>query len=84
MMILLQKSLHERVRSFSGGESVDTGSIIPEMSTYGPPSDQENDAGSGCGEPAAQGPKERSIMHSISAYVTRQSYIGMLIVMMVS
>jgi len=54
------------------------------VSLYGPPSDHDGEIGSGCGIPAASGPKERSIMHSISAYVMRQSYIGMLIVMMVS
>jgi hypothetical protein len=82
--VLLQKPLRERVRTTSGTESPDAGSIVPDTSLYGPPSDQGADAGSGLGVPAASGPQERSIMHSISAYMMRQSYIGMLIIMMVS
>ena len=68
----------------SGSDSPDAGSIIPEVMLYGMQSDLDGDIASGCGVPAASGPKERSIIHSISAYTTRQSYIGMLIVMMVS
>lgn len=76
--------MHERVRTTSGTDSPDTGSIVPDISLYGPPSDQGADVGSVLGVPAASGPQERSIMHSISAYIMRQSYIGMLIIMMVS
>jgi hypothetical protein len=81
---LRQKPGRDRLRSTSGADSSDAGSIVPDVSLYGPPSELGADVGSGTGVPAASGPQERSIMHSISAYIMRQSYIGMLIIMMVS
>ena len=57
-------------------DSRDNGSVIPDSPVYGRTSRHTSGA-------ASPPPRERSFLHSVSAYLMKQSYIAMLIVMMV-
>ena len=58
-------------------DSRDNGSIIPESPLYGLASGRMS-------RTVSLPPRERSLLHSVSAYLMKQTYIAMLIVMMVT
>ena len=73
---LLRSSTPEVIRHRQSLDSRDNGSVIPDSPLYGTVSGRVSRAAS---LPA----RERSFLHSMSDYLMKQTYIAMLIVMMV-
>jgi len=74
---VLQALLSEILRRRPSMDSRDNGSVIPDSPLYGMASGRASRRDS-------PPPRERSFLHSMSAYLMKRTYIAMLIVMMVT
>ena len=74
--MLLSLSAGGTPRHRASLDSRDNGSVIPDSPVYGLASGHVS-------RTTSVPPRERSFLHSVSAYLMKQTYIAMLIVMMV-